>query len=109
MLAYEGAPRREAVSVVKGEVARLFDALGARIRGNPITKEELEEIRKYIEKDELTLEEAYRFKELAWKLVEEYRREFPDVWKIYWYAVAWVGWAARIEKEKGKQSEKKPS
>ncbi|MFB6490167.1 MAG: hypothetical protein TU35_002780 [Thermoproteus sp. AZ2] len=103
ILTYEGALRSEAASVIKGEVSRLFNALSARIRGNPLSREEIEEIKKYIEKDELTLEEAYRFKELAWKLVEEYREEFPDVWKIYWYAVAWVGWAARLKRERSKE------
>ncbi len=101
MLTYEGTLRPEAASVIRGELGRLFESLVSRIGGNPLTKEELEEIRKYIQKEELTLEEAYRFKELAWKLVREYRYRFPDVWKIYWYAVAWIGWAARLEKERG--------
>ncbi|GGI69483.1 hypothetical protein [Vulcanisaeta souniana] len=100
MLSYEGVLRPEAASVIRGELNRLFESLASRISGNPLTKAEFEEIRRYIQKDELTLEEAYRFKELAWKLVREYRYRFPDVWKIYWYAVAWIGWATRLEKER---------
>ncbi len=102
MLSYEGVSRPEAASVIRGgELNRLLESLvGGGVSGNPLTKEEFEEIRRYIQKDELTLEEAYRFKELAWKLVREYRYRFPDVWKIYWYAVAWIGWAARLEKER---------
>ncbi len=100
MPSYEGVSRPEAASVIRGgELNRLLESLAGRISGNPLTKEEFEEIRRYIQKDELTPEEAYRFKELAWKLVREYRYRFPDVWKIYWYAVAWIGWAASLRRK----------
>lgn len=106
VMSYEGALSPKGVVLIRNELDRLYTSLVGRIRGNPLTKEELEEIGRYIKKDRLTLEEAYRFKELAWKLVQEYAREIPDVWKFYWYAVAWIGWAARMEEEERKKEEK---
>jgi len=55
-------------------------------------------------KDELTYEEAVEFKELAGRLVEEYGREFPELWKVYWYAVFWIGASLRPQKERMEKS-----
>ncbi|MEZ0345590.1 MAG: hypothetical protein ABWK01_03485 [Infirmifilum sp.] len=103
IMSYEGALSQKGAILVKAELGRLYSSLVGRIRGNPLTKEEFEEIGIYIKKDRLTLEEAQRFKELAWKLVQEYSHEIPEVWKFYWYAVAWIGWAARMEEEEAKK------
>jgi len=99
MLGYERVLRAEAVTVIKSEISRIYESAIRRI-SNPITREEIEELGKLIKKDVLTLEEALRMKELAWKFVERFKKEVPEVWKIYWYACAWVGIAARMEKEK---------
>ena len=110
MFSYEGILRKEAANLMKNEITRIFNTFTTRLTlmsPNPITKEELLEIKKYIEKDELTYEEALRFKELAAKLVEEYGREFPELWKIYWYAVFWVGASLRLAKERREKQEKK--
>jgi len=105
MLGYERVLRAEAVTVIKGEISRIYETAVRRISSlggsNPITMEEIEELGRLIKKDVLTLEEALRMKELAWKFVERFKREVPEVWKIYWYACAWIGIAARMEKEKG--------
>jgi len=55
---------------------------------NPLTREEWERLKVYLDKserDELTLEEADDFLELARKVVREYG-EHPEAWKLHIYA-----------------------
>ncbi len=55
---------------------------------NPLTREEWERLKLYLDKserDELTLEEADDFLELARKVVREYG-EHPEAWKLHIYA-----------------------
>ena len=55
---------------------------------NPLTREEWERLKAYLDKserDELTLEEAEDFLELARKVVREYG-EHPEAWKLHIYA-----------------------
>jgi len=55
---------------------------------NPLTKEEWEKIKEYLDKSErgeLTLEEADEFLELARKVVREYG-EYAEAWKLHMYA-----------------------
>jgi hypothetical protein len=55
---------------------------------NPLSKEEWERLKEYLdksEKDELTLEEADDFLELARKVVKEYG-DRPEAWKLHIYA-----------------------
>ena len=112
MLSYEGILRREAADVIRSEVSRIYAMFMSRLAtmriANPLTKEELERIRYFIEKKELTYQEALEFRELARRLCEEYARRFPDLdlWKIYWYAVFWVGASLRLQKERREREEK---
>jgi len=55
---------------------------------NPLTKEEWDKLRLYLdksEKNELTLEEADELLELSRKVVREYG-EYPEAWKLHIYA-----------------------
>jgi len=55
---------------------------------SPLTKEEWEKIKEYLDKSErgeLTLEEADEFLELARKVVREYG-EYAEAWKLHMYA-----------------------
>lgn len=76
---------------------------------NPLTKEEWEKLKKYLEKEveEFTLEEAYDFLEIARKAAWEYG-DRPEAWKLHLYAAAVVGWTIRRlygeEKDKEKKS-----
>ena len=112
MLSYEGILRREAADVIRSEVSRIYAMFMSRLATmrivNPLTKEELERIKYFIDKKELTYEEALEFRELARRLCEEYARQFPDLnlWKIYWYAVFWVGASLRLQKERRERREK---
>lgn len=63
---------------------------------NPLTKEEWEKLKRYLEKEveEFTLEEAYDFLEIARKAAWEYG-DRPEAWKLHLYAAAVVGWTIR--------------
>ncbi|MDK6028872.1 hypothetical protein QPL79_05805 [Ignisphaera sp. 4213-co] len=73
---------------------------------NPMTKEELEKLREYLdksEKDELTPEEADEFLELARKFAWEYGNR-PEAWKLHIYATITRAlvkkkWAEKKERE----------
>lgn len=65
---------------------------------NPLTKEEWQKIKYYLEKDELTLEEALEFRELARKVTDEYGH-LPEAWKLHALASIRVGQALRRKKE----------
>jgi ribosomal protein S24E len=60
----------------------------ARVEHRLLTKEEWEKLKEYLdksEKDELTLEEADDFLELARKVVKEHG-DRPEAWKLHIYA-----------------------
>jgi len=96
-LSYEGVLRREAAEVLKGEVDRTFRAVSTSMHANPLTKEEVEKLRKLLEKDELTLEEARELYEIANKLVYEYGTS--ETWKLLYYSRFWIGYNLRKMKE----------
>lgn len=108
---YEGLLRREAASLIRTELRTHLDLFLTRLHltgsSNPLTREELQyivkRIRELLDKEELTYEEAQELKQLALRLCEEYGREYPDLWKIYWYAVMWVGLSLRLQMERRKQ------
>ncbi len=84
-LVHEGVIKRSARDMVVNEAKRL---MRLAISVNPLTREEWEKLRIYLEKserDELTLEEADEFLELARKVVREYG-EYPEAWKLHIYA-----------------------
>ncbi|WP_069806726.1 hypothetical protein [Vulcanisaeta thermophila] len=49
--------------LIRNELNRLYTSLTSRTTGNPLTKEEIEEIGRLIKKDKLTLEEEKKKKE----------------------------------------------
>jgi hypothetical protein len=75
---------------------------------NPLTKEEwarLKELFEKSERNELTLEEADEFLELARKVALEYG-EYPEAWKLHIYAtITRALLYKKYYEEKQKQSE----
>jgi len=72
---------------------------------NPLTKEEWDKLRSYLdksEKNELTLEEADELLELSRKVVKEYG-EYPEAWKLHIYAT--IVRTLTIMKHYGKRAE----
>jgi chromosome segregation ATPase len=97
-LSVKGLLRLSEASMLKGEIER-FTRLSTM---NPLTKEEWEKIRRYLEKDELTLEEALELRRLARKVTDEYGDRI-EAWKLHIYASIMVGWALRKKlEEEGK-------
>jgi len=93
--AAQGMLKDGEASMLKNEALRLMRLAAT----NPLTKEEWERIRRYLEKDELTLEEALELGELARKATDEYG-ERPEAWKLHIYASIMVGKAIRRLREK---------
>ncbi|HDI31205.1 MAG TPA: hypothetical protein ENF80_00130 [Thermofilum sp.] len=93
--AAQGMLKDGEASMLKNEALRLMRLAAT----NPLTKEEWERIRRYLEKDELTLEEALELRELARKATDEYG-ERPEAWKLHIYASIMVGKAIRRLREK---------
>jgi chromosome segregation ATPase len=106
VLSYESIVRKEAAEPTKSEIRRIYSSLEYRYshKVNPFMKQDLERMKYLIEKEELTYEEAEELRQLAEKACKEYCHEIPEIWKIYWYAVAWKGIALRLQRER---SEKK--
>jgi exonuclease VII small subunit len=97
-LSVKGLLRPLEASMLKGEIER-FTRLSTM---NPLTREEWEKIRRYLEKDELTLEEALELRRLARKVTDEYGDRI-EAWKLHIYASIMVGWALRKKlEEEGK-------
>jgi hypothetical protein len=97
-LSVKGLLRPSEASMLKGEIER-FTRLSTM---NPLTREEWEKIRRYLEKDELTLEEALELRRLARKVTDEYGDRI-EAWKLHIYASIMVGWALRKKlEEEGK-------
>ncbi|MEM0471735.1 MAG: hypothetical protein QXI22_07070 [Sulfolobales archaeon] len=68
-LSYQGVIRAPLeAEMLKNEASRMMKLATM----NPLTKEEWEKIKYYLEKDQLTLEEALEFRELARKVTDEY-------------------------------------
>lgn len=61
---------------------------------NPLTKEEWAKIKYYLEQDQLTLEEALEFRELARKVTDEYG-DRPEAWKLH--ILASIRWGRLLE------------
>jgi DNA repair exonuclease SbcCD ATPase subunit len=97
-LSVKGLLRPLEASMLKGDIER-FTRLSTM---NPLTREEWEKIRRYLEKDELTLEEALELRRLARKVTDEYGDRI-EAWKLHIYASIMVGWALRKKlEEEGK-------
>jgi DNA repair exonuclease SbcCD ATPase subunit len=97
-LSVKGLLRPLEASMLKGEIER-FTRLSTM---NPLTREEWEKIRRYLEKDELTLEEALELRRLAREVTGEYGDRI-EAWKLHIYASIMVGWALRKKlEEEGK-------
>jgi len=97
--------------VIKSDVAEVLAREARRVVKlamlNPLTKEEWEKIKEYLDKSErgeLTLEEADEFLELARKVVKEYG-EYAEAWKLHMYAT--IVRALLIKKLAEKKSEEK--
>ncbi|MHB9301886.1 hypothetical protein [Thermofilum pendens] len=80
-LVAEGVLKPEKADLARREASRITSVAGL----NPLTREEWEKVKKYLEKDELTLEEAEEFRELARRVVREYG-QYPEAWKLHIYA-----------------------
>ena len=83
-LTTEGVVKERYRDVLVKEAKRVMRLATA----NPLTKEEWERLRELFEKserNELTLEEADEFLELARKVALEYG-EYPEAWKLHIYA-----------------------
>jgi len=93
-LSSEGLLRSQKALLLKREAIRVMRLALM----NPLTKEEWAKIKYYLDKDELTLEEALEFRELARKVVREYG-EYPEAWKLHIYASIKVGEALRKMRE----------
>jgi len=90
----QGILRDADVRLLRGEAQRL-----ARLAmPNPLTKEEWEKILKYIERDDLTLEEALEFRELARKVTREYG-QYTEAWKLHILATLMVAKALKKLRE----------
>ncbi|GAY26212.1 conserved hypothetical protein [Desulfurococcaceae archaeon AG1] len=104
-LSYQGIIRAPLeADMLKREASRMMRLATM----NPLTKEEWEKIKYYLEKDQLTLEEALEFRELARKVTDEYG-DRPEAWKLHILASIRVGEAMRRKKEemmKKKEKEK---
>jgi len=99
----QGILRDADVRLLRGEAQRL-----ARLAmPNPLTKEEWEKILKYIERDDLTLEEALEFRELARKVTREYG-QYTEAWKLHILATLMVAKALKKlrEEEEKKRAQK---
>ena len=79
---------------------------------NPLTREEWERLKLYLDKserDELTLEEADDFLELARKVVREYG-EHPEAWKLHIYAAMTRALTAkRYYEQRGREEKREQS
>jgi len=96
-LAAQGMLKDGEASMLKNEALRLMRLAST----NPLTREEWERIKRYLEKDELTLEEALELRELARKATDEYG-DRPEAWKLHIYASIMVGRAIRRLREEGR-------
>ncbi|HWQ16826.1 MAG TPA: hypothetical protein VNL13_03225 [Sulfolobales archaeon] len=107
-LSYQGIIRAPLeADMLKREASRMMKLATM----NPLTKEEWEKIKYYLEKDQLTLEEALEFRELARKVTDEYG-DRPEAWKLHILASIRVGEAMRrmkeeMEKKKEKEKQEK--
>ncbi|ABL79132.1 hypothetical protein Tpen_1737 [Thermofilum pendens Hrk 5] len=90
-LASEGVIKEKTALVVRAELRSVLSLLS-----NPLTKEEVEKLREYLEKDpgEFTMEEAEDFLRLARKAVEEHGDKY-EVYKLHLYAALVRGWTRR--------------
>jgi len=89
-------------------MSRIFRTALISMHTNPLTKEEVEKLKKLLEKDELTLEETRELYEIANKLIYEYGTS--ETWKLLYYSRFWIGYNLRKmkkQKEKEKKEEKK--
>jgi len=103
-LAYEGILKRESASFAKAEISRIYAQFRTMKPHSEFTEEDLKEMGRLIEKDELTWEEAQKLKQLVTKAIKEYGHKFPALWKIYWYAELMAALAIKKEvEEKRKQ------
>ncbi len=103
-LVYEGSLKRESTSFAKAEISRIYAQFRTMKTLSEFTEEDLEEMGRLIEKDELTWEEAQKLKQLVTKAIKEYGHKFPALWKIYWYAELMAALAIKKEvEEKRKQ------
>jgi hypothetical protein len=98
--------------VIKSDVAEVLAREARRVVKlamlNPLTKEEWEKIKEYLDKSErgeLTLEEADEFLELARKVVKEYG-EYAEAWKLHMYATIVRALLIKKLAEKKKSEEK---
>jgi len=98
ILGYEIGIREEAIRVVRREIRRMYEIA---LMSNPVTRDDWLEVKRLVEKDDLTFEEALRLKDLARKILEEYWDK-PEAWKLLLYACYMVGYTARKAKEKVK-------
>jgi hypothetical protein len=103
-LAREGVVKNEDREILIKEARRVMKLATA----NPLTKEEwarLKELFEKSERNELTLEEADEFLELARKVAWEYG-EYPEAWKLHIYAtITRALLYKKYYEEKQKQSE----
>jgi len=98
--------------VIKSDIAEVLAREARRVVKlamlNPLTKEEWEKIKEYLDKSErgeLTLEEADEFLELARKVVKEYG-EYAEAWKLHMYATIVRALLIKKLAEKRKSEEK---
>jgi hypothetical protein len=98
--------------VIKSDIAEVLAREARRVVKlamlNPLTKEEWEKIKEYLDKSErgeLTLEEADEFLELARKVVKEYG-EYAEAWKLHMYATIVRALLIKKLAEKKKSEEK---
>jgi len=104
VLSREGVIRSDIAEVLAREARRVVKLALL----NPLTKEEWEKIKEYLDKSErgeLTLEEADEFLELARKVVKEYG-EYAEAWKLHMYATIVRALLIKKLAEKKKSEEK---
>jgi len=104
VLSREGVIRSDIAEVLAREARRVMKLALL----NPLTKEEWEKIKEYLDKSErgeLTLEEADEFLELARKVVKEYG-EYAEAWKLHMYATIVRALLIKKLAEKKKSEEK---
>jgi len=105
VLSREGVIRSDIAEVLAREARRVIKLALL----NPLTKEEWEKIKEYLDKSErgeLTLEEADEFLELARKVVKEYG-EYAEAWKLHMYATIVRALLIKKLAEKKKSEEKR--
>lgn len=100
-LGFRGVLKPEEATYLKSDIKRITS-----IATNPFTEAERRRLLELVDKDDLTLEEAEEFHELARKFYREYIEKTPDAYKVLLYAAAKHG---EVLRKHSKQTSQQPT